>query len=184
MSLNSAALFGVIDIFMKSGLNNRVLRQRFVAVCGCKRQHETGGECLWIQLLDVSFYPTPEGGVEVRTQPSPAAVPPTQTVGVFAWLCGNKLTGRVNIKVWKEPLLFLRWSHQSHSPAWFKYSFKSGTQPVKFKHQPAQRRSYDVRGDVMMGEHSAALLPVCEGDVWWIVTSRGGDSGEDLIYSY
>ena len=125
-------------------------------------------------------HPSTERGVEVRTQPSPAAVPPTQNSRGPRRLCGNKLTGRVNIKVWKEPLLFLRWSHQSHSPAWFKYSFKSGTQPVKFKHQPAQRRSYDVRGDVLMWERSAALLPVCGGDVWCTVTSRGGDSGEDL----
>ena len=38
LSLGSAALFGVIDILMKSGLNNTLLKESFVAVYGCKEQ--------------------------------------------------------------------------------------------------------------------------------------------------
>lgn len=62
-------------------------------------KHSMRQEEVWVSPY--SFTPTPEGGVEVRIQPAPAAVPLTQTVPC---LCGNKLTGKVNIKVWKEPL--------------------------------------------------------------------------------
>lgn len=96
---------------MKSELNNRLnvlLQQRFVVVCGCKKKSSmrqvdgVSGYSCWTS--PDSFTPTPEGGVEVRTQPSPAASPSDPNSRGLRCVCGNKLTAKVNTKVWKESL--------------------------------------------------------------------------------
>lgn len=135
-----------------------LLKQRFVAVYGCDYWRKNAAGCVWIQLLVQHPHHHPRGrcwGENTALQLQ--SLWPTQSS--LHCLCGNKLTGKVNIQVWREPLPLVV-SSVTHSPAWFNCHFKSRIQAVNLN--ISQQRWKIMTWEVMCEQRAAPPPPVKE----------------------
>lgn len=144
-----------------------------IGMCWCEKQRQVAAA---VQCLLSPSSPPKWEVLRWEWRPPSSCSPSDPNSQGTPSVCGNKLTGKVNIKVWKEPLPLV---------------VSSVTEPrtgltAALNHEWRNSNIGQQRWEIMMWEltwwceRMELLFACCHGDVWCIVTSRGGDHGEDI----